>query len=68
MLVLRVEVNAPEHAVQGIKEYLAMAMGRYGDVRLVSVEVAQDTPKPQQMSMNTWAAARGYKEAAMRRR
>ena len=45
-----------------------MAMERYGDVRLVSVEVAQDTSQPQQMSLSAWAAARGYKEAAMRRR
>ena len=68
VLVLRFEVNAPEYAVQGIKECLAMAMERYGDVRLVSVDVAQDTSMPQQMSMNAWAAQRGYKEAAMRRR
>ena len=66
VLVLRFEVDAPEYAVQGIKECLAMAMERYGDVRLASVEVAQDTP--QQMSLNAWAAQRGCKEAAMRRR
>ena len=68
MLVLRFEVDAPEYAVQGIKECLAMAMEQFGDVRLVSIEAAQDTSKPQQMSLNAWAAARGYKEAAMRRR
>lgn len=64
MLILRVEVNAPEHAVQAVKECLAMELERFGDVKLISVEPAQ---KPaQQMSMNAWAASQGYREAFQR--
>ena len=50
----------------GIKEQLAMVCEQFGDVRVVSVDVTQVPSQSQQLSM--WAAQRGYKEAAMRRR
>ena len=39
MLVVTIEVNAPEGMSEAIKEDLAMLVERYGDTRVVSVEV-----------------------------
>ena len=66
MMIFHLEVDAPEYAVQGIKECLAMELERFGDVRLVSVDTAQKPP--QQMSMNAWAASLGYRDTALRGR
>lgn len=63
-MIFHLEVDAPEYAIQGIKECLAMELERFGDVRLVSVDTAQ--PSAQQMSMSAWAASQGYREAALR--
>lgn len=38
MLTITVEVNAPAHMAQGMKERIAMDLERYGDVRVVSVK------------------------------
>lgn len=59
MLVLRIELDAPDHAVPAVKEHLAMELERFGDVRVVSVDAVPSSC--QQLHM--WAAERGYREA-----
>ena len=41
MLVITVHVNAPAGQAIGIKEQIAQDLERYGDTRVVSVEVVQ---------------------------
>ena len=43
MLVITVHVNAPAGQAIGIKEQIAQDLERYGDTRVVSVEVVQPT-------------------------
>ena len=62
VVVLRIEVNAPESSVQGIKECLAMELERFGDVRVVSVDAVKEPGRDRQISM--WAAREGYRQAA----
>ncbi len=47
MLIITIKVNAPAGQAIGIKEDLAMYLGRFGDSRVVSVEEVA----PQQMSI-----------------
>lgn len=42
MLVITVEVDAPEGQAIGIKEDLAVYLERFGDARVVSVKVVPD--------------------------
>lgn len=45
MLVVTVHVNAPPGQAIGVKEQIAQDLERYGDTRVVSVEVVQ-SPQP----------------------
>lgn len=45
MLVITVHVNAPPGQTIGVKEQIAQDLERYGDTRVVSVEVVQ-SPQP----------------------
>ena len=55
-MTLRIEVNAPDYAVMAVKEQLAMEMERFGDVRVVSVDVTRERGHGQQM--NIWEGKR----------
>ena len=50
-MTLRIEVNAPDYAVIAVKEQLAMEMERFGDVRVVSVDVTRERGHGQQMAI-----------------
>ena len=43
MLIITVHVNAPAGQAIGIKEQIAQDLERYGDTRVVSVEVVKPT-------------------------
>lgn len=47
MIIITIEVDAPESWAQAIKESLAMDLEKYGDTRVVSVEAIE----PQQLSL-----------------
>lgn len=42
MLTITIEVNAPAGMAQAVKEDLAMLVERYGDTRVVKVEVSHE--------------------------
>lgn len=44
MLTITIKVNAPVWAAQGVKEWIAMVLEDFGDVRVVSIE--DDLEKP----------------------
>ena len=49
-MIIVLQVNAPLHMAQGIKESLAMQLERYGDVKVL--EVRPDNPgKIEQMAI-----------------
>ena len=50
-MILKIEVNAPEYNIIGIKEQLAMLCEKFGDVRVVSVENCE---RGQVQQMNLW--------------
>ena len=55
MLRIVVEVNAPLHHAQGIKEDLTMYLERFGDTRVISVtEPPQIRAGQVQMEMDEW--------------
>lgn len=43
MLIITVQVNAPAGQAIGIKEQIAQDLERYGDIRVLSVEVVKQT-------------------------
>lgn len=45
MLVITVQVNAPEGRAIGIKEQIAQDLERFGDTRVVSVQAVQSAPR-----------------------
>lgn len=45
MLIITVQVNAPAGQAIGIKEQIAQDLERYGDTRVLSVEVVKQTYK-----------------------
>jgi len=49
MLVITVHVNAPPGQAIGIKEQIAQDLERYGDTRVVSVEVVQPAYRQMQI-------------------
>ena len=49
MLVITVYVNAPPGQAIGIKEQIAQDLERYGDTRVVSVEVVQPAYRQMQI-------------------
>jgi len=49
MLIITVHVNAPVGQAIGIKEQIAQDLERYGDTRVVSVEVIQPTYRQMQI-------------------
>lgn len=38
MLTITIKVNAPVWAAQGVKEWIAMELEKFGDVRVVKIE------------------------------
>ena len=55
MLQIVVEVNAPLHHAQGIKEDLTMYLERFGDTRVISITEPPQTHREQiQMEMEQW--------------
>lgn len=62
MLIITVHVNAPAGQAIGIKEQIAQDLERYGDTRVVSVEVVQPTyGKCRLERLSASRAARGSK-------
>ena len=49
MLIITVHVNAPPGQAIGIKEQIAQDLERYGDTRVVSVEVVQPAYRQMQI-------------------
>lgn len=49
MLVITVHVNAPPGQAIGIKEQIAQDLERYGDTRVISVEVVQPAYRQMQI-------------------
>lgn len=49
MLVITIHVNAPSGQAIGIKEQIAQDLERYGDTRVVSVEVVQPAYRQMQI-------------------
>ena len=49
MLIITVHVNAPAGQAIGIKEQITQDLERYGDTRVVSVEVVQTTYRQMQI-------------------
>lgn len=49
MLVITVHVNAPPGQAIGIKEQIAQDLERYGDTRVVSMEVVQPAYRQMQI-------------------
>lgn len=47
-MIIVVQVNAPLHMAQGIKEALAMQLERYGDTRVLEVR-EEETAKQQEL-------------------
>lgn len=60
MLVITVHVNAPAGQAIGIKEQIAQDLERYGDTRVVSVEVVQPTYR--QMQIGETVSRQGWQE------
>lgn len=48
-MIIVLQVNAPLHMAQGIKESLAMYMERYGDTKVL--EIRSEDQKTEQMKM-----------------
>ena len=59
MLVITVHVNAPAGQAIGIKVQIAQDLERYGDTRVVSVEVVQ--PSYRQMQIGETVSQQGGK-------
>ena len=59
MLIITVHVNAPAGQAIGIKEQIAQDLERYGDTRVVSVEVVQ--PPSRQMQIGETVSQQGSK-------
>lgn len=59
MLIITVHVNAPAGQAIGIKEQITQDLERYGDTRVVSVEVVQPTYR--QMQIGETASQQGGK-------
>ena len=49
MLIITIQVNAPEGYAQAVKEALGMYLERYGDTRVVSIE----EKLPEQMTFDS---------------
>lgn len=49
-MIIVLQVNAPLHMAQGIKESLAMHLERYGDTKVIEIR-PDDTAKIEQMKM-----------------
>lgn len=53
-MIIVLQVNAPMHMAQGIKEALAMQLERYGDIKVL--EIREDkTPKQEEINYGTTA-------------
>lgn len=50
MLIITLQVNAPQGSIQAVKETLAMYVERFGDTRIISVK----EELPQQIGMDQY--------------
>ena len=55
-MIIVLQVNAPLHMAQGIKEHLAMQLERFGDTKVLEIR-AEETTK--QEEMRTWMNTNG---------
>ncbi len=49
-MIIVIQVNAPLHMAQGIKEHLAMQLERYGDTKVLEIR-AEETTKQEEMQI-----------------
>lgn len=49
-MIIVLQVNAPLHMAQGIKETLAMQMEKYGDTRVLEIR-AEETMKQEEIKL-----------------
>ena len=49
-MIIVLQVNAPLHMAQGIKESIAMQLERYGDTKVLSIH-AEETAKQEEMKL-----------------
>lgn len=49
-MIITIQVNAPLHMAQGIKETLAMQLERYGDTRVLEIR-AEETVKQEEIKL-----------------
>lgn len=49
-VIIVIQVNAPLHMAQGIKEHLAMQLERYGDTKVLEIR-AEETTKQEEMQI-----------------
>ena len=49
-MIITIQVNAPLHMAQGIKETLAMQLEKYGDTKVLEIR-AEETVKQEAMKL-----------------
>lgn len=49
-MIIVLQVNAPLHMAQGIKEAIAMQLERYGDTKVLEIR-AEETAKQEEMKL-----------------
>lgn len=52
MLTITIQVNTPAFGSMGVKEAIAMALERFGDVKVISIR--EESPKMEQMKMGDY--------------
>lgn len=49
-MIIVIQVNAPLHMAQGIKEHLAMQLERYGDTKVLEIR-EEETTKQEELKL-----------------
>ena len=50
-MIIVLQVNAPLHMAQGIKEALAMQLERYGDTKVLEIRTEEETMKQEKIKL-----------------
>ena len=50
-MIIVLQVNAPLHMAQGIKEALAMQLERYGDTRVLEIRTEEETMQQEELKL-----------------
>lgn len=50
-MIIVLQVNAPLHMAQGIKEALAMQLERYGDTKVLEIRTEEETMKQEELKL-----------------